>query len=166
MNNAPALIYVVDDDVSVRNGLDNLLRSEGFTVQTFSSAQELLASARSDVPTCLLLDVQLPGLSAVKIGFKRKLREVSSKKLNVMKSKSGWIQVSKRFDICRAARRNVDTFSGGRDFPAVEIFPTFNQFPRSQLKPNFGSLLRLLSRRKTARHLVRIASQRTALSSA
>jgi len=65
MNNVRALIYVVDDDVSVRNGLDNLLRSAGFTVQTFSSAQEFLASARSDVPSCLLLDVQLPGLSGL-----------------------------------------------------------------------------------------------------
>ena len=65
MNNARALIYVVDDDVSIRKGLENLLRSAGFTVQTFSSAQEFLASARADVPSCLLLDVQLPGLSGL-----------------------------------------------------------------------------------------------------
>ena len=65
MNNARALIYVVDDDLSVRMGLDNFLRSAGFTVQTFSSAQEFLASARADVPSCLLLDVQLPGLSGL-----------------------------------------------------------------------------------------------------
>jgi DNA-binding NtrC family response regulator len=65
MNNTRGLIYVVDDDVSVRKGLDNLLRSAGFTVQTFSSAQEFLASARADVPSCLLLDVQLPGLSGL-----------------------------------------------------------------------------------------------------
>jgi DNA-binding NtrC family response regulator len=65
MNNARALIYVVDDDLSVRKGLDNFLRSAGFTVQTFSSAQEFLASARADVPSCLLLDVQLPGLSGL-----------------------------------------------------------------------------------------------------
>jgi DNA-binding NtrC family response regulator len=65
MNNGRALIYVVDDDVSVRNGLDNLLRSAGFAVQTFSSAQGFLASRRADVPSCLLLDVQLPGLSGL-----------------------------------------------------------------------------------------------------
>ena len=51
--------------LSVRKGLENLLRSAGFTVQTFSSAQEFLASARADVPSCLLLDVQLPGLSGL-----------------------------------------------------------------------------------------------------
>lgn len=65
MNSARALIYVVDDDVSVRKGLENLLRSASFTVQTFSSAQEFLVSARADVPSCLLLDVQLPGLSGL-----------------------------------------------------------------------------------------------------
>jgi DNA-binding NtrC family response regulator len=65
MNNARALIYVVDDDVSVRQGLENLLRSAGFTVQIFSSAQEFLAGARADVPSCLVLDVQLPGLSGL-----------------------------------------------------------------------------------------------------
>ena len=43
MNNTRPLIYVVDDDVSVRKGLDNLLRSAGFAVQTFSSAREFLA---------------------------------------------------------------------------------------------------------------------------
>jgi len=64
-SNLRALIYVVDDDPSVRNGLDNLLRSAGFTVETFSSAQEFLASPRADVPSCLLLDVQLPGLSGL-----------------------------------------------------------------------------------------------------
>jgi DNA-binding NtrC family response regulator len=65
MNNTRAIIYVVDDDVSVRKGLENLLRSAGFTVQTFSSAREFLASGRPDVPSCLLLDVQLPGLSGL-----------------------------------------------------------------------------------------------------
>jgi DNA-binding NtrC family response regulator len=65
MNNARATIYVVDDDVSVRDGLDNLLRSAGFRVQAFSSAREFLANVRQDVPSCLLLDVQLPGLSGL-----------------------------------------------------------------------------------------------------
>ena len=72
----------------------------------------------------------------VKIGFERKLREVSSKRLNVMKSKSGWIQVSKRFDICQT-HVEMSTLSPGSRFPAVEIFSTFNQFPRSRPKPNF-----------------------------
>src|ERR1700746_775260 len=65
MNDVGALVYVVDDDLSVRNGLENLLRSAGFTVRTYSSAQEFLASSRADLPSCLLLDVQLPGLSGL-----------------------------------------------------------------------------------------------------
>ena len=65
MNDVGALVYVVDDDLSFRNGLENLLRSAGFTVRTYSSAQEFLASSRADVPSCLLLDVQLPGLSGL-----------------------------------------------------------------------------------------------------
>ena len=65
MNNARALIYVVDDDISVRERAEKFVAVGGFTVQTFSSAQEFLASARPDVPSCLVLDVQLPGLSGL-----------------------------------------------------------------------------------------------------
>ena len=65
MNEARAFIFVIDDDVSVRESLRNLLRSAGFTVQTFSSAQEFLISPRPDMPSCLVLDVQLPGLSGL-----------------------------------------------------------------------------------------------------
>ena len=62
-NGAP--IYVVDDDESVREALENLIRSVGLRVRTFSSAQEFLATSRADVPGCLVLDVDLPGLSGL-----------------------------------------------------------------------------------------------------
>ncbi len=62
MNGENAFVFVVDDDTSVRESLRNLIRSAGFSVQTFSSAQEFLASPRPKVPSCLVLDVQLPGL--------------------------------------------------------------------------------------------------------
>src|ERR1043166_2481477 len=65
MSTVIPLIYVVDDDESVRRALGGLLRSAGLTVQTFSSAQEFLAFSRPDVPSCLVLDVQLPGLSGL-----------------------------------------------------------------------------------------------------
>ena len=58
-------VYVVDDDESVRRALGGLVRSAGLTVQTFPSAQEFLAFSRPDVPSCLVLDVQLPGLSGL-----------------------------------------------------------------------------------------------------
>jgi DNA-binding NtrC family response regulator len=65
MNEGSAFVFVIDDDTSVRESLRNLIRSAGFTVQTFSSAQEFLASQRPQAPSCLVLDVQLPGLSGL-----------------------------------------------------------------------------------------------------
>ncbi|HVH90438.1 MAG TPA: response regulator transcription factor, partial [Candidatus Acidoferrum sp.] len=65
MNEGSAFVFVVDDDTSVRESLGNLIRSAGFTVQTFSSAQEFLISQRPKGPSCLVLDVQLPGLSGL-----------------------------------------------------------------------------------------------------
>lgn len=64
-NEAP--IYVVDDDISVREAVGSLIRSAGLRVQTFASAQEFLSSPWADVPSCLVLDVQLPGLSGLEL---------------------------------------------------------------------------------------------------
>ncbi len=60
-----AIVLVVDDDVSVREGLEGLIRSAGLKVETFASAQEFLARQRADLPSCLVLDVRLPGLSGL-----------------------------------------------------------------------------------------------------
>jgi FixJ family two-component response regulator len=63
MSGQGATVFIVDDDPSIRDALDSLVRSAGFGVQTFASAQGFLASKRPDVPSCLVLDVHLPGLS-------------------------------------------------------------------------------------------------------
>jgi FixJ family two-component response regulator len=60
-----AIVWVVDDDVSVREALEGLIRSAGLRVETFASAQEFLARQRADLPGCLVLDVRLPGLSGL-----------------------------------------------------------------------------------------------------
>jgi DNA-binding NtrC family response regulator len=66
MMTTPAIpVYVVDDDASVRDAVARLVRSAGWTVETFASAQEFLASPWAHVPSCLVLDVQLPGLSGL-----------------------------------------------------------------------------------------------------
>src|SRR2546428_3487238 len=65
MNKIAPVVYVVDDDASVREALGSLIRSAGLEVETFASAQEFLACSRADVPSCLVLDVQLPGLSGL-----------------------------------------------------------------------------------------------------
>ena len=63
MTDTGALVYVVDDDQSVREGLAGLIRSAGLMARTFESGEEFLAAARPNVPSCVLLDVNLPGLS-------------------------------------------------------------------------------------------------------
>src|SRR6266404_8403979 len=65
MREESARVFVVDDDPSIREALDSLLRSVGLGVQTFASAQDFLASKHPDVPSCLVLDVHLPGLSGL-----------------------------------------------------------------------------------------------------
>ena len=60
-----AIVWVVDDDVSVREALEGLIRSAGLRVETFASAQEFLGHPRADLPSCLVLDIRLPGLSGL-----------------------------------------------------------------------------------------------------
>jgi FixJ family two-component response regulator len=59
------IVFVVDDDPSVRRSIERLTGSLGFKVQTFGSAAEFLERARSEGPACLVLDVRLPGLSGL-----------------------------------------------------------------------------------------------------
>ena len=65
MSGTGALVYVVDDDVSAREGLARLICSAGLTPRTFVSGEEFLAAARSKRPGCLILDVNLPGLNGL-----------------------------------------------------------------------------------------------------
>ena len=65
MLESKAIVFVVDDDVSMREALESLIRSAGFRVETFASAQDFWARGRADVPACLVLDVRLPGLSGL-----------------------------------------------------------------------------------------------------
>ena len=67
MSVTSAPVYVVDDDVSVCESLGSLIRSAGLRVEAFASAQEFLARPRIEVPSCLVLDVKLPGLSGLEL---------------------------------------------------------------------------------------------------
>ena len=75
MAEAKAIVFVVDDDLSVREALGSLIRSAGLKVETFASAQEFLARPRADVPSCLVLDVRLPGLSGLEL--QKRMAEVN-----------------------------------------------------------------------------------------
>jgi FixJ family two-component response regulator len=60
-----AVVFVVDDDPSMRRSLETLLRSVGHEVRLFSSAQEFMQAERPEAPGCLVLDVRLPGISGL-----------------------------------------------------------------------------------------------------
>jgi FixJ family two-component response regulator len=62
-----AVVFVVDDDVSVRESLELLILSAGWEAETFASAEEFLERARSDRPSCLVLDVTLPNLNGLEL---------------------------------------------------------------------------------------------------
>ena len=61
----PPIVFVVDDDISVRESLELLLRTAGCQAETFASGQEFLTRPRATVPSCLVLDVSLPGLNGL-----------------------------------------------------------------------------------------------------
>ena len=69
-----AVIAIVDDHPSVRKGLQRLIRSAGWKAETFVSAQEFLARSRAESPNCVLLDLQLPGLSG--LDLQKRMAEV------------------------------------------------------------------------------------------
>jgi FixJ family two-component response regulator len=61
------IVFIVDDDVSVRESLEPLVRYEGWEPQSFASAQEFLEHPRTVVPSCLVLDISLPGLNGLEL---------------------------------------------------------------------------------------------------
>jgi len=67
MSQSNASVFVVDDDVSVREALEGLIKSAGWRVETFASAQEFLSYSRTDAPSCLVLDIELPDLNGLDV---------------------------------------------------------------------------------------------------
>ena len=70
-----SIVFVVDDDASLREALKSLIRSVGLTVELFGSTQEFLNRKRPEVAGCLVLDIRLPGTSG--LDFQRKLTEAN-----------------------------------------------------------------------------------------
>jgi FixJ family two-component response regulator len=67
------IVFIIDDDASVRDGVEDLLRSVGLGAQSFRSTEEFLQSRRPDLPGCIVLDVRLPGASELE--FQRTLAQ-------------------------------------------------------------------------------------------
>lgn len=66
-NSAAPIVFIVDDDISVRESLELLIRSQGWQAETFELAKEFLDRPRVLVPSCLILDVSLPGLNGLEL---------------------------------------------------------------------------------------------------
>ncbi|MFY9949629.1 MAG: response regulator transcription factor [Candidatus Sulfotelmatobacter sp.] len=64
------VVFVIDDDRMIRDGLQSLIRSVGLRVETFASARDFLGAKRPDTPACLVLDVRMPGLSGLDLQLK------------------------------------------------------------------------------------------------
>ena len=88
------VVYIIDDDASVREGLGDLLRSVGLGVQTFASSQEFLDSKRPDAPGCIILDVRLPGRSGLE--FQKVLQNLSIQLPVIFISAHGDVPISVR----------------------------------------------------------------------
>jgi FixJ family two-component response regulator len=76
VTNMPAVVFVIDDDPSMRVALEDLVGSIGLQVRAFASPQEFLDSKRPEVPGCLVLDVRLPGMSG--LAFQKQLARAGS----------------------------------------------------------------------------------------
>jgi FixJ family two-component response regulator len=70
MKEPDPIVFIIDDDRMVREGLQSLIRSVGLRVETFASAQDFLIAKRQDAPACLVLDVRMPGLSGLDLQLK------------------------------------------------------------------------------------------------
>jgi FixJ family two-component response regulator len=76
MSEQQAVVFVVDDDESVREAVESLIRSAGLRVETFASAREFLVHPRTGAPSCLVLDLRLPDLSG--LDLQKRLAEINS----------------------------------------------------------------------------------------
>jgi FixJ family two-component response regulator len=67
MKKTEPIVFVIDDEALIRDGIESLLRSIGLRAQTFASAQEFMSAKRADAPACLILDVRMPGVSGLEL---------------------------------------------------------------------------------------------------
>ena len=86
------IVFVVDDDISVRESLQLLITSAGWRPETFASAPDLLARPRVSVPSCLVLDVTMPGMTGpgLQQELKRRKRDIPIVFITAHSDEDGW----------------------------------------------------------------------------
>jgi len=94
MSGPPPIVFVIDDDSAIRKALASLIRSVGLHVELFASAQEFLQAKRPRVPSCLILDIRLPGISG--LDFQRTLADAKDPIPLIFITGHGDIQMSVR----------------------------------------------------------------------
>jgi FixJ family two-component response regulator len=94
MTEPQPIVFIIDDDISVREGISDLLRSVGLGVQTYGSTQEFVSSNRPDARGCIILDVRLPGRSG--LDFQETLGELGIRLPVIFISAHGDIPISVR----------------------------------------------------------------------
>jgi len=114
---AKAIVFVVDDDLSVRQALESLLRAAGLRVETFASAQDFLACRSTDAPSCLVLDVRLPGLSG--LDLQRRMVEANMEVPIVFITGHGDVPTSVRAMKAGAVEFLIKPFSDGDLLDAI-----------------------------------------------
>jgi FixJ family two-component response regulator len=110
VKNEDPLVYIVDDDLAVREALRSMIRSVGMRCETFASAHEFLAYSRADGPACLVLDVMLPGLSGLELSAE--LAKVRAEIPTVFMTGHGTIPMSVRAMKAGAVEFLTKPFSG------------------------------------------------------
>ena len=149
MTSEQQIAFVIDDDQAVRDGLSSLLRSVDIAVETFGSAADFLRSKRPDVPSCLILDVRLPGMSGLdfqeelgKLGFSMPIIFITGHAdvpMSVQAMKAGAVEfLCKPFreeDLLRAVRTAIKKDTAHREKASAlsVIRDSFNSLtPREQ----------------------------------
>ena len=94
MSASPPIVFAIDDDSAIRKALASLIRSVGLQVELFASAQEFLQAKRPRVPSCLILDIRLPGISG--LDFQRTLADAKDPIPLIFITGHGDIQMSVR----------------------------------------------------------------------
>jgi FixJ family two-component response regulator len=75
MREPDPIVFVIDDELLIREGIQSLIKSQGLRVETFASARDFMLAKRPDAPACLVLDVRMPGLSG--LDLQRKLSDAN-----------------------------------------------------------------------------------------